>query len=492
MKLSDLIEEISFYVKSIQNKEINDLIINDIKSHHEHITKGDLFICLSGFTFDGHQFAQKAEALGAVAIFAEREVDVSIPVIILSSTKLALAKIACHFYEYPSANLSLFGITGTNGKTTIAYLLNDIFTKHNERTGMIGTIETKIGNQRIPNSLTTPDVLTIQKTLAKMVEAKVTTVFMEVSSHALALGRVHGCDFDVAIFSNLTQDHLDFHESMTDYLYVKSLLFSQLGNKYQRKRKKFAIINRDDKHYPFLSTTTAQHILTYSCEREADFAAKDIDLSVKETRFTLCTPKGEVRIFTPLIGQFNVSNMLAAAAAAVVKGVPLNIIKQALENPSTIQGRFEVLETNTDFAIIVDYAHTPDSLKKVLQTLKSLSKGDLYVVVGCGGDRDRAKRPLMAKAAVNYATKAIFTSDNPRSEEPLSIIEDMTKQLTETNYIVEIDRKKAIDLAVKLAKENDIILIAGKGHETYQEIKGIKYDFDDRLVAKEAVEKKEN
>src|SRR5690625_3182978 len=492
MKLSNLLAEISFYIKEVPKNFQEDLLIKDIKSNHKEVNNGDLFICIKGNTFDGHQFAKKAERRGAVIIFSEKYVDVSIPVVVLSSTKDALAKIAAVFFKHPSKKLKLFGITGTNGKTTVSYLLNTIFTLQDQGTGVIGTIETKIHNQTFKNKHTTPDVITLQRTLYQMVQEKVQLVFIEVSSHALALGRVHGCEFDVAIFTNLSQDHLDFHKTMENYAYSKSLLFSQLGSSYHGGNKKYVIINKDDKLANFFINSTAQHVLTYGNSSKADLWAKDIHLTNKGSQFTMVTPLGEIQIISPLLVSFNVSNMLASAGAAIVQGVPLELIQKAFKTTVGIPGRFEIVSSESNYTVIVDYAHTPEALEKVLKTIKTFAKGKVFVVVGCGGNRDHSKRFPMAKAAVDHASYAIFTSDNPRFEDPNKIVHQMIDPLKAQNYTVELDRKKAIYLAIRLANNNDIILIAGKGHETYQEIKGVKYDFDDRLVAAEAIHKKEN
>src|SRR5690625_2721182 len=380
MKLTKILKPISLHIQNSIIEQLEKINVKGIKSDNREVVKGDIFICLQGFTVDGHQFARSAEEKGAVAIIAEREVDVSVPTIIVDDTTKVLPIIMNVFYKHPSHHLDLFGITGTNGKTTLTYLLNQIFTLHNHRTGIIGTIETKINEQRIETNLTTPDPVTLQETMAKMVEHKVDTVFMEVSSHALSLGRTRGCDFDVAIFTNLTQDHLDFHQTMESYLQAKSLLFSQLGSSL--KRQKYVVLNLDDPASEFLMTVTAQPVLTYSCKKHAHVIAKDIEITTTYTKFLLVTPVGEVVIRSPLIGMFNVSNMLAAATAAIAKDVPLPVIKSALENVENVPGRFEVIEPKDKITVIVDYAHTPDSLKNVLQTIQSFAIGKISLVVG--------------------------------------------------------------------------------------------------------------
>lgn len=454
--------------------------------------KGDLFVCIEGFTVDGHDFAEQAVNNGASAVLAEKELDLPVPVIIVTDTSRTLAMLAVEFSNHPTGKFSLTGVTGTNGKTTVTYLLEAIFNKYKKKTGLIGTIQMKIGQEIYPIENTTPNALVLQNMFSDMADACVEEAIMEVSSHALDQGRVFGSDFDVAIFTNLSQDHLDYHQNMDDYLRAKSLLFAQLGNTYDDKTK-YAIINKDDPASDVLQRSTAQHILTYGCDNKADVMATNIQLDITSTEFVLETPEGSVEISSQLIGMFNIYNMLAASAAALAKGVSLHIIKEALEDIKGINGRFEAVQADQSYAVIVDYAHTPDSLENVLQTIKEFATENIYVVVGCGGDRDRSKRPLMAKTAVKYADQAIFTSDNPRTENPDEIIDDMVNGLQEdeTNYQVISDRRQAIHEAVNKASGEDVILIAGKGHETYQQIGQEKYDFDDRKVAIEAISSKE-
>jgi UDP-N-acetylmuramoyl-L-alanyl-D-glutamate--2,6-diaminopimelate ligase len=486
MKLTELLSIIPFYEV---NGLIDDMSINDIEMDHRKISNGNLFICIQGFTLDGHDFIEAAIENGASVIICERDIKTLVPTIIVPDTAKVLALIASKFYDFPSSKLSLIGITGTNGKTTTSYLLEAIFNHDEKKTGLIGTIQMKIGEESYPIHNTTPDALFLQQAFNQMVTEQVDTVMMEVSSHALDLGRVHGCDFDIALFTNLTQDHLDYHKDLDDYLRVKSLLFAQLGNSYGVNNK-FAIVNEDDQASELIKKSTAQNILTYGCDHQADIMATNIQLSANQTSFTLKTPLGEIQINSQLIGMFNVYNMLAASSVAIVKKVPLTIIKEALESIPGVNGRFEQVVEGQKYSVIVDYAHTPDSLENVLQTISGFSSKRIFVVVGCGGDRDRSKRPLMAKIAVKYADQAIFTSDNPRTENPEKILDDMITNLNESNYEIIKDRKQAIFHAIQCAHDNDIILIAGKGHETYQEINHVKYDFDDREVAREAIKAK--
>lgn len=490
MKLNELLSVIPFYRMIGATENID---ITDIEMDSRKVKAGSAFVCISGFTVDGHDYAKEAAAKGAKVIFAEKEVEVNVPVIVVSDTSRTLAMLATKFYGYPTRQMPLIGVTGTNGKTTITYLLEEIFQMNREKTGVIGTIQMKIGEKSFPIANTTPDSLYLQRAFYQMKESNVERAIMEVSSHALDLGRVYGNDFDIAVFTNLSQDHLDYHENMDDYLRAKSLLFAQLGNSYGDNHPKFAIINEDDPSSDLLKRSTAQHIMTYGCEKKADVMAKHIQLDAQGTSFVMETPLGIVEIRSQLIGMFNVYNLLASAATAIASGVSLETVKQALEQTKGVSGRFEPVNVGQNYAVIVDYAHTPDSLENVLETVKGFAERNVYVVVGCGGDRDRTKRPLMAKAALKYADFAFFTSDNPRTEDPEAILDDMVHGLDEQKdrYTVIVDRKKAIEQAIQRAEEKDIVLIAGKGHETYQIIGKEKFDFDDREAAKEVILAKE-
>ncbi len=491
MKLTDLLASIPFYNT---NHSIEAITINDIEMDSRKIKSGDLFICIPGFTVDGHDYTEQAIENGAVAIIAERKMAASIPVIVVPDTNRAMAVLAVAFYHDPTSKLPLIGVTGTNGKTTVTYLLEAIFRQNGRKTGVIGSIHMKIGETAYPVANTTPDSLPLQKTFHKMLEKDVDQAIMEVSSHALDLGRVHGCDYDIAIFTNLSQDHLDYHKNLDDYLHAKSLLFAQLGNSYHTTRPKFAVLNADDTASDLIKRSSAQPVITYGCENTSQVMAKNIGLDSKGTFFSLTTPIGSIDISSKLIGMFNVYNMLAAATAAIATGVSLPVIKSALEGVAGISGRFEPVEAGQDYSVIVDFAHTPDSLQNILQTSNEFAGNKVYVVVGCGGDRDSGKRPLMAAIAAKHADHAIFTSDNPRTEDPERILEDMVNGLETTadNYEVIIDRKAAINQAIGYAEAGDIIIIAGKGHETYQIVGREKHDFDDRKIAKEAILTKEN
>lgn len=485
----DLQKLISYLYQVPYSLDINP-IITSIEMDSREVKKGSLFVCIKGYTVNGHNFAQMAEEKGAAAILAEEHVDVSIPVIIVKDTLRALAILSDAFYGQPTHKLHLIGVTGTNGKTTTTHIIESILRVHHQKTGLIGTINTKIGDEIFETKNTTPESLTLQKYFKHMVDNKVDTAIMEVSSHALDLGRVHGCDFNIAVFTNLTQDHLDYHKTMEEYLHAKSLLFSQLGNRFDSKHPKFAVINHDDKAASVFKKSTAATIVTYGIDNESDIMAKDITMTSQYTTFQLVTPIGAVHVKISLIGKFSIYNVLAGAAACVASQVPLEVIKSAIENLHGVPGRFEVVNAGQDYALIVDYAHTPDSLENVLVTIKQLTEGKIIVVVGCGGDRDKSKRPIMASIAAQYADFPIFTSDNPRSEDPVQILKDMEQGVKGQQYEVIVDRKEAIAKAISIASDGDCILIAGKGHETYQLIGDAVYDFDDRKIARDLIKER--
>ncbi|UZJ77256.1 UDP-N-acetylmuramoyl-L-alanyl-D-glutamate--2,6-diaminopimelate ligase [Fictibacillus sp. KU28468] len=450
---------------------------------------GSLFVCIKGFTVDGHDYAGQAVKNGAAAVLAEKPLEGidSVPVILVNDTKRAMAVLANVFYDYPTSKLHLIGITGTNGKTTTSHLIEQIFSDAGKRTGMIGTIDMKINGVSHKVSNTTPESLFLQKAFKEMNDQGVESAVMEVSSHALDMGRVRGCDYDIAVFTNFTQDHLDYHKDMETYLRAKGLLFAQLGNTYAGNKEKIAILNRDDEASKEFEKMTAAQILTYGIEQKSDIMAKDIKVTGKGTSFTLVTPLEERPVSIKLVGKFSVYNVLAAISATLLSGIPIDSIVKTMENMNGVPGRFETVDAGQSFTVIVDYAHTPDSLENALTTVNEFAVGKVISVVGCGGDRDRTKRPLMAKIAAEHSDVAIFTSDNPRTEDPLAILEDMKEGVQGYEYIIKPDRKDAITYAVEIADDNDIILVAGKGHETYQIIGKDVLDFDDRKVAAEAI-----
>jgi len=470
--------------------EGKDLEIHSIENDNRKVQPGSLFICIKGYTVDGHDFAADAEKRGAVVVIAERKLQLNIPVILVKDTKRAMALLADLFFGHPTQKLNLIGITGTNGKTTTSHLIEKIFSEEDKITGLIGTMYTKIAGETFETKNTTPESLTLQKTFKQMVDKKVSTAIMEVSSHSLVEGRVHGCDYDIAVFTNLTQDHLDYHKTMDEYRRAKGLLFAQLGNAFHDDKPKYAVINADDVSSEQYNHTTAARVVTYGIDHEADFQAIHIKMTANGTTFDLVSPFGGYQVHIKLIGKFSVYNVLASITTAAISGIPMKNILSSLEEVEGVSGRFEAVNAGQEFSVIVDYSHTPDSLENALNTVRQFAEKRIFVVVGCGGDRDRTKRPLMAQIACNLATDPIFTSDNPRSEDPNEILREMEAGIKVETYKSIIDRRKAIQYAVNEAKKGDIILIAGKGHETYQQIGKEILNFDDRIVAKEAIEER--
>ncbi|MBC1473495.1 UDP-N-acetylmuramoyl-L-alanyl-D-glutamate--2,6-diaminopimelate ligase [Listeria grandensis] len=490
MELKKLIQAIP-YNRIMQVKEdVLHIEINAVEQDSRQVRDGTLFVCIDGEVVDGHDYAKIAQEQGAVAIVAERMLaDVTLPIILVQDGKRAMAMLAAAFYENPTAEMALIGITGTNGKTTVSHLIEFILADHAVTTGLIGTMYRKIGAEILETKNTTPDSLTLQKTFRQMRQAKVTTAIMEVSSHALVQGRVYGSEYDIAVFTNLSQDHLDYHKTMEEYAHAKSLLFAQLGNGYGGVAKT-AVMNADDAYARFMTEATGVSLLSYGIEKEATFQARNIRISSKGTAFDLHFQGEVIHAELKLIGKFNVYNALAAIATVyAAKEGPdtLPEIIASLEKVPGVAGRFELVDAGQQFPVIVDYAHTPDGLENVLKTVSEFATGRIFVVVGCGGDRDKGKRPQMAQIAVKYATDPIFTSDNPRTEAPMQIIEDMLAGVPNATYAVKEQRHDAIRFAVNQAKAEDVILIAGKGHETYQIIGDVVHDFDDRIEARDAI-----
>lgn len=488
MKATELIAPL--IVKSTSLPIPQELTISKVTQDTREIEPGSAFICIAGAIRNGHDLAGEAVEKGAVLVIASEKIEVAIPVVYVSNTEKAMAVLASHFYQQPSQELRVIGVTGTNGKTTVTHLLDQIFRDHQETTGVIGTMYRRIGDKIHETKNTTPDSLTLQKTLREMKKAGVTTCSMEVSSHALVQGRVWGTDFDIAVFTNLSQDHLEYHHTMEEYAHAKELLFSQLGNGYQAEEPKYAVLNFDDPVGRSYQKKTAAQVYSYGIDQPADFRASDLKITNKGTSFTLVFKEEEYPVQMKMIGKFNVSNSLAAIAAAYASGLALPSILTSIAKIEGVRGRFEVVQGEQDFAIIVDYAHTPDGLLNVLNAVNEIKEGEVYCVVGCGGDRDRTKRPIMADVAYTHADHAIFTSDNPRTEDPQAILNEMVVDLEEGTYQMIPDRRVAIQTAVEQATSKDIIIIAGKGHEDYQIIGTEKHHFDDVEEARQAVKLK--
>jgi len=460
-----------------------DIPINSIAFDSRKIKDGSLFIAQKGVQTDGHLFIETAIKQGAVAIVYEEipsQLKEGITYIQVSDSDLALSFIAANYYGNPSKKLSLIGITGTNGKTTLASLSFDLFQKAGYPSGLLSTVEIKIGNKTIPATHTTPDAITINSLLAEMVSNGISHCFMEVSSHGIHQKRTQSLHFAGGVFTNLTHDHLDYHKTFAEYRDVKKTFFDQLP------KTAFALVNIDDKNGEVMLQNCKANKTTYALKTLADYKAKIIENRLEGLLLQI---NGK-EVWVKLIGTFNAYNILAIYGIADQLGLEQLEILQIISELDSVAGRFQYFVSNEGVTAIIDYAHTPDALKNVLQTINDIrtSNETLITIVGAGGDRDKTKRPKMAHIASQLSDQVIFTSDNPRGEDPQNIIDEMEAGVSPENYrktLSILDRKQAIKTASKLAKKGDIILIAGKGHEDYQIIKGIKYDFDDFKIAQE-------
>lgn len=472
------------------------LEVSGIAYDSRRVQPGNLFVCIQGLKSDGHDYIYDAYARGAVGIIVERPVDVSndlvLTIVQVLDSRVALAQLAVQFYNYPSQKIGLIGITGTNGKTTTAHLIESILQQNEQKTGLIGTIANRIGTKNFAVEHTTPESLDLQCLLNQMVYEKVDWAVMEVSSHALSLHRVDGTYYDLGIFTNLTQDHLDFHGDFTHYLESKLKLFSSLEKGPKAKWSK-GIINLDDSSSKFFIQAIGENkVISYGLDKPAQIRAEDIETDNQGVSFQLVSEqwREKIRINTP--GLFSVYNALAAISTGLALNIPKEKIVQGVETVQGVPGRFESVDCGQDFAIIIDFAHTPDGLKNILQTAKQFAQGKIILVFGCGGDRDKTKRPLMGEIAARFADRWIITSDNPRSEDPNAIIEDIVAGVRRGKdvagkYEIVPDRREAIFSAVLEAKKNDLIIIAGKGHENYQILRDRTIYFDDREVVKDAL-----
>ena len=460
------------------------VLIRGIEIDSRRVKAGDIFVCVPGLNADGHDFAAAAIAAGATVLVVEKFLPYAVPQIRVASTRQELGLLAAEVYNRPSDHLELVGVTGTNGKTTIVHLLEKIGVAAGKRVGLIGTLGASIAGRQIPGKRTTPEACEIQRLLAEMLEEKVSLVAMEVSSHALDYGRVQGCEFDAAIFTNLTQDHLDYHKTMEEYLRAKTRLFRELEG---GKQPKIAVLNRDDPAFPALGTASAAPVITYGIKDKADYQAKEVEISSDGVHYDVCFRGRRQEIYSQTPGVFNVYNTLAAFAWAVERGYDPQQIAQVLAEIRGVPGRFESIKLGQPFNVIVDYAHTPDGLENVLRTAKDFTTGRLLTVFGCGGDRDKSKRPLMGKVAAQWSDFLAVTSDNPRSEDPEQIIRDILTGVKGIKHRALSDRQEAINYVCRLAKPGDTVLIAGKGHETEQIIGNTLIPFDDREVARQAL-----
>lgn len=468
----------------------SDKIITDVTADSREVQKGSLFICLKGAHVDGHKYLlQAAAACAAAALVQEVPSDcpAGMTLLLVEDTRRAMELVAPFFYGYPGKMMRMIGVTGTNGKTTTTNIVRAILRKAGFKVGLIGTINIMIEDESIEAHNTTPDVVDLQRALYKMQTAGCQYVVMEVSSHALALNRVAGCEYDTAVLTNITQDHLDFHKTLDNYRDAKGLLFEHLheGN----KDNKAAVFNMDDPSSVILSRRTKTRIMTYGEGRTNDIYPLFFKVEAKRMRLQLHTPAGEMDLLLKITGEFNVYNVMAAVAAALAENIDKKIIVDVLNGFDGVPGRFQLVEAGQPYTVIVDYAHTPDGLENVLKTARSITGGKLWVVFGCGGDRDNKKRPIMGSIALELADKVVVTSDNPRTEDPEAIIAEIAAALTQVpegkSVKLIIDRREAIGHALADAEADDVIMIAGKGHENYQILADKTIHFDDCEVVRE-------
>ncbi len=472
MRLSDVLQNTKYTLYG------EDVEIQSVQYDSRKVVPGSLFVAVRGFSVDGHTYIEKAIENGAAAILAEENCEVGVPVAVCDDTRRGLAEAGAQFYGNPAEKLKIIGVTGTNGKTTTTYLIKQVLDLLGCKTGLIGTNQNIIGDKVLPAARTTPESLDLQKMFADMVDAGVEYVIMEVSSHSLALSRTHGVRFHEAVFTNLTQDHLDFHETMENYMECKAKLF---------ENARHGVINADDAYGKEIQKRALCPISTYSIEEKSDLRAQNIRLS---ERGVICTTyignaPYEIRLGIP--GRFSVYNALAAAAACLGMGIPMDEILKGLILAKGVCGRAEVVPIAAPYSVLIDYAHTPDGLENIINTVRGFAKGKVITLLGCGGDRDKTKRPKMGEIAGRLSDYAVVTSDNPRTEDPSAIIRDIEAGMTQyrDKYTVVENRKEAIRYAMEYAGEGDVIILAGKGHETYQILKEGTIDFDERAIVKE-------
>ena len=468
-----------------------DTIVTDIVQDSRQASRGAMFVAMQGAHVDGHSFIPEVIKKGAAVIMTEQAIEPPAGTAVLKVPALdaALQIVVPAFWDYPGRQLRMIGITGTNGKTTTSYLIHAILREAGHKTGLIGTIQILIGDKKLPVHNTTPNVVDLQRILATMVDEGMEYAVMEVSSHALDQDRVAGCEFDTAVFTNLTQDHLDYHKTMENYRQAKAKLFAGLAA--GTKPGKTAVVNIDDAGAFMLEHTTAERI-TYAIKAEkADLRAVEVRLHASGADFAVQGGFGRIKLQLAITGLFNVYNVLGAVGAALAEEIPLGVIAKALTAFRGVPGRFELIDCGQPFAVVVDYAHTPDGLENILRTAREITPHHIITVFGCGGDRDRTKRPIMGRIAAELSDAVIATSDNPRSENPTSILAEVMTGVREKigNKAVEAipDRRQAIFVAIAMAQPGDTVIIAGKGHEDYQILKDKTIHFDDREVARAAL-----
>jgi len=492
--LTQLLAALHGQVEILEQRGDVDRPVHGITDDSRAVTGGSLFVAVKGERVDGHGFVEQAIKAGAGAVVAQTPVPSGpVPFVRVADSRKALGLLGSRLHGDPSARLKMIGVTGTNGKTTTTYLCKALLEGIGRRVGLIGTVGYQIGQETFPASHTTPGALDLQTLLAKIVEGGLTAVVMEVSSHALALDRTAGCEYDVAVFTNLTQDHLDFHHTMEEYFQAKLRLFTGLTGGH--KTGKRALVNMDDPRGAAIRAACSVPVWGYAIKNHADLKAEHVHLSLTGTTFMAATPAGSFTVESRLVGEHNVYNLLGAIGVALHEGATADQICEATAHITNVPGRFERISSGQDFTVVVDYAHTEDALLRLLTTAQTLKTDRIITVFGCGGDRDRGKRPKMGRAAVEYSDVVILTSDNPRTEDPMTILHEVEigvrDALTRRNHVqyrLVPDRREAIGAAIREARRGDMVLIAGKGHEDYQIIGTKKFHFDDREVAREAIQ----
>lgn len=473
-----------------------DIEVTGITYDSRSAAAGYIFVAVPGFKADGANYAADAVNRGAKAVVLEKDIDLprGITKVIVPNARIALAEMASAFFGYPSRRLKMIGITGTNGKTTTSFLIEAILRRAGYKVGVIGTVEARIEGRGLPVKLTTPESSDLQELLSKMVDEGVTHVVMEVSSHSLELHRTHGCEFDVAIYTNLTHDHLDFHGNMQNYFKSKLKLFEKLGKGH--KKDVTGIVNVDDPYGKKVMTYIDGNIMTYGVINNASLRASNFETSLDRMKFDLETHDAKFGISTNLIGVYNAYNIIAALLCGRAFNIPYEQMKKAVEGVTYIPGRFERVDAGQKFPVIVDFAHSPDSLTKLLETVRPLTKGRMILVFGCPGDRDRAKRPVMGEIAVKLADFTYITTDDPHSEPPERIMKEIEEGFVRAggsysrNYLKIEDRRTAIEDAINMAGAGDVVVLAGRGHEKFQDYNGVKIQIDDREVAREILGQK--
>ena len=474
MTLSELLKDVN--IKKIDGG--GSMKISGIACDSRKVKPGNVFVCITGYETDGHKYAKSAVENGAVAVVAEHDLPtVDVPCVIVDNTRKAMSEMAATFYDYPYKKFKLIGITGTNGKTTTTYLIKSILEHLGKKVGLIGTNQNMIGDMIMETSRTTPDSLELMQLFDMIASHNVDYVVMEVSSHALALDRVTACTFDVGAFTNITQDHLDFHKTMEEYLAAKSILFNICNT---------GVVNKDDARSEYLiENARCRNMITYGINQDCDLKASNIILNEDGVKFDINYGGMEEHVDLPIPGEFSVYNALTAIGCCMAENIPLDLAVDGLHSAKGVKGRIEIVRTpGTNYTVIIDYAHTPDGLLNVINAIRGFAKGRIVTLFGCGGDRAASKRPIMGKIAGELSDFCIVTSDNPRTEDPEKIIKQVVEGVKQTDcdYEVITNRFSAIEYALDHAKKNDIILLAGKGHETYQVLGKDTIKFDEREI----------